>query len=1175
MEDKRKPFTPMIEPDTPTPEPSPSPRGRGSKTKGDTSISPPRKNTVGKDTQISNTSKKDSKEKEKPTTIKKSNTVNGSNLTEKNKENTEENNKSSKTGKVKPKDRELKENEDSSSSYKKDAFSNIENYDSSKVNEESSESQLQMRAESSLSYHAPSVMTESGYVPFSVEPFFGKVDTGKTQIFKIKFSPLNVNDYQARLICQIPNLEDNKQRPTIAVKGRSLLPYCHFELEESDYITAGRRNQELSGSQLNLTALSFDNVVKVIEFKVVGLSARVMKSFNIINPTNSDYDFLWIQDDQTDSQKQLQFQCLKHKGVVKSGKRHEIAFEFNPKEIGISESVWKFRIPKFDLTIPFLLVGNVTEPRIVFDKSYILFKPLLLGMTGTEIVHLVNQENKQLDFAFDSASCYTEGRFAVILVEPASGSLEPLSKRPITLTLTPHDQRPLVFNLKCNLSNASKPLHLNVKGEGFSLATSLYCEDSNGTKIEFNENNINEIHFGEVEKNEVSYRNLFILNTGRFTVDFECFLTSDFEDAGSCFSIEPQKSFLEPGQKKQCILKYQAKKEKPTFANLLIKVIHGSVYHVHVDGIAVKPDIQFSFFEYNFGPCFIYKAGMPIANKKLNILNAGTKETNVDCLFDNSNTKSCFSIDFKQTILMPKESTTATISFVPRESISYSEKLVFELNGLTKREIVLKGIGSDMKVELKDSRQKIIDVGVLETGKSSKKIVKVVNKSTASIEFNLLFEPKAENLQSDRSILQISPFQKIKMKPNEIIDFEINFVPATRIPKFLEEIFLEYSGISTPLFAVTGACLGYNIWIDPITLPFGAVVEKCYTARRIVMYNEGDIGASFKWESDKLKPDFSINPIEGYISPGMEINFDITFHPNKISPDIRKEYIKCILDGCDPIYLTLSGSCVPVLAQKEVQHFEAFVRQKEIKQIIIFNKTNSRWDLRPIIEGDYFSGLESFSIESQSSKSYDIQYAPLTMTIDGKRHTGSCFFPLPDGTGLLYNLIGVAGPPKPFGKIQRDVPCKIAVVELLNVENWLKKPQRFKVIFELIKPEKPDLSTTVKGLDYVDIPGNGKKDYKVNFYAHKEGITQVKIIFKNESTQEYMFYELVIRALKGGSISSIDLVTSVRTPISYSLKLENPLPTAVNFIANCSNTNEILIPANLQITPKGQVRKGK
>ena len=71
---------------------------------------------------------------------------------------------------------------------------------------------------------------------------------------------------------------------------------------------------------------------------------------------------------------------------------------------------------------------------------------------------------------------------------------------------------------------------------------------------------------------------------------------------------------------------------------------------------------------------------------------------------------------------------------------------------------------------------------------------------------------------------------------------------------------------------------------------------------------------------------------------------------------------------------------------------------------------------------------------------------------------------------------------------------------------------------------------------------------------------------------QYIFYEIIFKAVKGASIGTIELITPVRTPVSYSLKLENPLPNAVNFTASCNNSNEILIPANLQIIAKGQVR---
>ena len=53
------------------------------------------------------------------------------------------------------------------------------------------------------------------------------------------------------------------------------------------------------------------------------------------------------------------------------------------------------------------------------------------------------------------------------------------------------------------------------------------------------------------------------------------------------------------------------------------------------------------------------------------------------------------------------------------------------------------------------------------------------------------------------------------------------------------------------------------------------------------------------------------------------------------------------------------------------------------------------------------------------------------------------FFALPDGSGLLYTLTGTADPPKPAGNIPLEVPCKMPYTEVLQVTNWLRKPQRY------------------------------------------------------------------------------------------------------------------------------------
>lgn len=68
----------------------------------------------------------------------------------------------------------------------------------------------------------------------------------------------------------IPNLKPNQKGPEVAVKGRSLMPNCHFELEDSDYISARRRNPELQGPKGAMLGLN----TRVIEFAAVGVGSR-------------------------------------------------------------------------------------------------------------------------------------------------------------------------------------------------------------------------------------------------------------------------------------------------------------------------------------------------------------------------------------------------------------------------------------------------------------------------------------------------------------------------------------------------------------------------------------------------------------------------------------------------------------------------------------------------------------------------------------------------------------------------------------------------------------------------------------------------------------------------------------------------------------------------------------
>lgn len=123
-------------------------------------------------------------------------------------------------------------------------------------------------------------------------------------------------------------------------------------------------------------------------------------------------------------------------------------------------------------------------------------------------------------------------------------------------------------------------------------------------------------------------------------------------------------------------------------------------------------------------------------------------------------------------------------------------------------------------------------------------------------------------------------------------------------------------------------------------------------------------------------------------------------------------------------------------------HFTTTVRSKEPRQLTIYNKSNTQWRLTPIIDGQQWTGPDSITIEPNSPGHYELTYHPLTMTTESTKHHGSIFFPYPDGSGLLHNLLGTAELPKMAAQISQEIPCKTPHIELLTVENWIRRPQR-------------------------------------------------------------------------------------------------------------------------------------
>lgn len=121
-------------------------------------------------------------------------------------------------------------------------------------------------------------------------------------------------------------MEAGKQGPVIALKAKSLMPYCHFELEDSDYIRSARRNPELRGPGGAPPGTTLDPNTRVIEMTNIGIGVKNSRKFDIYNPTNQDYTFKWMNEDEFNPKKESDFKCVFMAGNIRSGKKVKVRY---------------------------------------------------------------------------------------------------------------------------------------------------------------------------------------------------------------------------------------------------------------------------------------------------------------------------------------------------------------------------------------------------------------------------------------------------------------------------------------------------------------------------------------------------------------------------------------------------------------------------------------------------------------------------------------------------------------------------------------------------------------------------------------------------------------------------------------------------------------------------------
>ncbi|KAK9306551.1 hypothetical protein QLX08_002752 [Tetragonisca angustula] len=1041
---------------------------------------------------------------------------------------------------------------------------------------------------------------EGDDLPFVIHPETGKIPPGQSMECTLKFSPKDVFYYKAYLTCKIENLEPNQPTLMIPIVARSLMPYCHFDVKESDYVTAGRRDPSRPGPvEYETDDSTVWQNIRVIEFKVVGVGGTHVKKFHLINPTADDYYFSWTNRSPRRVEEISKFHCMVTEGVAERGKRTDLAFTFLAEDVGVFESFWLFSIDRYNLECLFLVVGIVTEPSVHCLVVHMKLKPTILGFNVRDSTRLLNNEDFHIPFNVLEESLYSEGRFQKLSVTPMSGTLLSKSEQHLWVEYHPTRIGEFHFSIQCAVKLMKSPLTIFVTASVYDIVCSVsYCKP-NGETIQASKSKENIIDLDKVMPEIPITLKFDITNACKVALYYtwDLGMTPEISCRNAYnVTMSQKQGYVTSDDRSTCFLTLTTY-QKVTIKDhrVLLQVSNGPIYKFILKAFSKRPAIEFSFNRYDFGPCYIQERNTISYFTELCVTNSDDAPFIIECKFEE---QPHLSVDLNRiSEALAAHSTIAIpIVFRPLKETKYHECLMFTINSTNEKKITITGEGISYKVCLVNPRDKSIDLGSVPAFKSIVKKVPVINKGSAPLElkFGLMkflsgydeyresrgycdskmegvselvrasimetkrswtLDMKLQTIEPKLSdVLKIEPSSNIVLKPNKRVNVLITFKSPSRIRPFMAKVAFQSSSTILPLFLVRGSCVGVEFGFNRNHISFGTVIQGCAAESKLVLMNTGDLGSRFKWNVSKLPKDFQINPMSGYCSAGMDVNFIVKFQPSVQRCLIEGEGI-IEIEKHESLSVKISGACEKPPDPIKTITFECLVREKQTRSMVIVNDSNLPWKLNVEITGDYFSVDEILLIPPQQSAPCVVTYSPLVMNSGNTPHMGTLVLKSVDeNLYMVYSLRGRSLPPLVTSKISRRFPAKTKYTELMPVYNWLNIQQRFDCKIELTtndntKSQVPLYSFV--GNEKIDVPANGQRDYRAVFYCYEKWNFSFKVTFTNNE-KEYQFYDIEYEVTEPEVIESIPLITSARSQICHALKLENPLEhETIKFTAEC------------------------
>ncbi len=167
--------------------------------------------------------------------------------------------------------------------------------------------------------------------------------------------------------------------------------------------------------------------------------------------------------------------------------------------------------------------------------------------------------------------------------------------------------------------------------------------------------------------------------------------------------------------------------------------------------------------------------------------------------------------------------------------------------------------------------------------------------------------------------------------------------------------------------------------------------------------------------------------------------------------------------------------------------------------------------------------------------------------------------------------MGTASSPAVEENREINVAAKSQHSELLTVRNWLNEYQRFTV---KVSTRDPDATVLIDTPKILGLPALMQRSLQLNFFAHLEGTTRVRVVLVNDATGEYLYYNLTFKTTIPEEQELASMQTSLRQRVSQQITIRNPLPQPVNitdFVCNDSSGLFIQTPVTIAANSQSQL----